>query len=110
MAEHFTPVYPFRIILTKVPPSRNLSKMFIFVLVPRNLIMSGVRPDSILSPFWKSSHRLLLISQCKRLYDVPQPGTHNVGLPTQYRSNVGPASQPIFGSMPVNHIRRWPNI
>ena len=49
-----------------------------------------------------------LISQCTRLYDVP--GTHNVSLPTQYRFNVGPASQPIAGSMPVNHIRRWPNI
>ena len=33
---------------------------------------------------------------------------HNV--PTQYRFNVGPASQPIAGSMQVNRIRRWPNI
>ena len=49
-----------------------------------------------------------LICQCTRLYDVP--GTHNVGLPTQSRVNVGPASQPIVASMPVNHIRRWPNI
>ena len=31
---------------------------------------------------------------------------HNVGLLT----NVGPASQPIAGSIPVNRIRRWPNI
>ena len=38
------------------------------------------------------------------------PGTNNVGLPTQYRLNVGPASQPIAGSMPVNSIRRWPTI
>ena len=38
------------------------------------------------------------------------PGTHNVDLPTQFRFNVGPASQPIAGSMPVNRIRRWPNI
>ena len=38
-----------------------------------------------------------LMSQCTRLYDVP--GTHNVGLPTQYRFNVGPASQPIAGSI-----------
>ena len=36
--------------------------------------------------------------------------SHNVGLPTQYRFNVGPASQPIAGSMPFNRIRRWPNI
>ena len=35
---------------------------------------------------------------------------HNVGLPTQYRFNVGQSSQPIAGSMPVNRIRRWPNI
>ena len=49
-----------------------------------------------------------LISQCTRLCDVP--GTHNVGLPTQYRFNMGPASQPIAGSMPVNRIRLWPNI
>ena len=41
-----------------------------------------------------------LISQCTRLYDVP--GTHNVGLPTQYRFNVGSVSQPIAGSMPVD--------
>ena len=40
--------------------------------------------------------------------DVPR--THNVGLPYQYQFNVGPASQPIAGSMPVNCIRRWPNI
>ena len=33
---------------------------------------------------------------------------HNV--PTQYRFIVGPASQPIAGSMPVNRIPRWPNI
>ena len=49
-----------------------------------------------------------LINQCTRLCDVP--GTQNVGLPIQYRFNVGPASQPIAGSVPVNRIRRWPNI
>ena len=43
-----------------------------------------------------------------RVYDVP--GTHNVGLPTQYRFNNGPGSQPIAGSMTVNRIRRWHNI
>ena len=32
-----------------------------------------------------------------------------IGLPTQYRFNVGPASQPIAGSMLVNHFQRWPN-
>ena len=30
-------------------------------------------------------------------------------LPTQCWFNVGPASQPIAGSMPVNSLRRWPN-
>ena len=38
-------------------------------------------------------------------YDVP--GTE--GLPTKFRFNVGPALQPIAGSMPVNRLRRWPN-
>ena len=42
------------------------------------------------------------------LYGVP--GTHNVGLPTQYRFNIEPARQLIAGSMPVNRIRRWPSI
>ena len=50
----------------------------------------------------------MLISQCTRLCDVP--GTHNVGLSTQFRFNVGPTSQPIAGSMSVNRNRRWPNI
>ena len=49
-----------------------------------------------------------ITDKCTRLCDVP--GTHNVGLPTKYWFNVGPASQPIAGSMPVNRIRRSPNI
>ena len=53
----FYPGLPF-----SVPPFRLFAKIFIFVFVPRNLIMSGVRPDSILSLFWKSSHRLKTIS------------------------------------------------
>ena len=40
-------------------------------------------------------------------YDVPR--TEDVGLPTKFRFNVGPASQPIAGSMPVNCLRCWPN-
>ena len=40
-------------------------------------------------------------------YDVPR--TEDVGLPTKSRLNVGPASQPSAGSMPVNRLRRWPN-
>ena len=35
--------------------------------------------------------------------------THDVGLPTQVRLNVGPASQPIAGSIPVKRLRPWPN-
>ena len=40
-------------------------------------------------------------------YDVP--GTEDVGLPTKFQFNVGPGSQPIAGSMPVNRLRRLPN-
>ena len=40
-------------------------------------------------------------------YDVPR--TEGVGLPTKFRLNVGPALQPIAGSMSVNRVRRWPN-
>ena len=49
-------------------------------------------------------------SSNKSVYAYDVPGTHNVGLPIQYRFNVGPASQPIAVSMSVNRIRRWPNI
>ena len=37
------------------------------------------------------------------------PRTDDVGLPTNFLFNVGPAPQPIAGSMPVNRLRRWPN-
>ena len=40
-------------------------------------------------------------------YDVPR--TADVGLPTKFRLNGGPASQPITGSIPVNRLRRWPS-
>ena len=36
-------------------------------------------------------------------YDVPR--TEDVGLPTKFRFNVGPALQPIAGSMLVNRLR-----
>ena len=39
--------------------------------------------------------------------DVPRK--EDVGLPTNFRFIVGPASQPIAGSMLVNHLQRWPN-
>ena len=54
---------------------------------------------SLLNVLWHA-----LINQCMRQYDVS--GTQNVGVPTQYRFNVGL----IAGSMLVNRIRRWPNI
>ena len=37
-------------------------------------------------------------------YDVPN--ANDIGLSTKLRSNVGPALQPIAGSMPVNRLRR----
>ena len=49
-----------------------------------------------------------LISQCTRLYDVT--GTHNVGLLTQYRFNVKPASQPIADSMPAIVFKAGPTL
>ena len=56
--DNFAPLHHFRIILTKVPPCRFLAKMFIFVLVPGNLIMSKAQRKSI---FDHSSHRLSLV-------------------------------------------------
>ena len=47
----FHPGLPFSDDFDKGNPSRFFTRMFIFVLVPSNLIMSGVRPDSILGPF-----------------------------------------------------------
>ena len=32
---------------------------------------------------------------------------YNIGLLTQFRVNVGPASQPFAVSMPVNRLQRW---
>ena len=37
-------------------------------------------------------------------YDVPD--TEDVGLPTKFLFNVGPALQPTAGSMSVNRLRR----
>ena len=62
MADHFAPVYLSRIILIKVPPFRFLAKMFIFVLVPRTLIMSRVQRKII---FDHSSHRQGTESKCQ---------------------------------------------
>ena len=59
------------------------------------------RADACLFHSWVLWHPL--ISQCTRLYGVPR--THDVGLPTQYRFNAWPASQPIACSMPVNLLQ-----
>ena len=56
--------------------------------------------NNSVSPVLASIHPILA-------YDVPR--TENVGLPTKFRFNVGPASQLIADSMPVNRLRRWPN-
>ena len=47
----------------------------------------------------------------QHLFDtcIDIPSTEDVGLPTKFRLNVGPASQPIAGSMPVDRLQRWPN-
>ena len=55
----FHPGLPFSDNFDKGSHSRFFAEMFIFVLVPRNLIMSGFRRDSILSPLWKTAHRLM---------------------------------------------------
>ena len=77
--------------------------------------------------FWGTALRMAMITDCVShtesvnyglvlanihsildyMYDVPR--TVDVGLPTKSRSNVGPASQPIAGSMLINRLRRWPN-
>ena len=58
-------------------------------------------PRSVLlpppSPVLANIHSILA-------YDVPD--TEDVSLPTEFRSNAGPALQPIAGSMPVNRLRR----
>ena len=41
-------------------------------------------------------------------YDAPR--TEDVGLPTKFRFNVEPASQPIAGSMPINRLRPGPTL
>ena len=56
--------------------------------------------NNSVSPVLASIHPILA-------YNVPR--TDNVGLPTKFRFNVGPASQLIADSMSVNRLRRWPN-
>ena len=54
---------------------------------------------------WPTSIQYLTVDRAAAfLYNVPC--THNVGLPTQVRFNVGPVLQLIVGSMLVNRLRR----
>ena len=58
---------------------------------------------------WPTSIQNLPVNRAVRVFT----DTHDVGLSTQFRFNVGPVSQPIAGSMPTNKkllSRRWPNI
>ena len=90
---------------TKRPVIKYLQRLF---LQPPSSVMANIH-----SIQWNVLPRVsftpesTVISQWTRLYDVPR--THDVGLPTQYRFNVGPASHPIAGLIPVNRLRRWPN-
>ena len=52
------------------------------------------------SPVLVNTHSILA-------YDVPC--TQDVDFPTKFWYNVGPVSQPIAGSVPVNRLRRWSN-
>ena len=45
----------------------------------------------------------------QHLFNTCLQCTGGVGLPTKFQFDVGPASQPIAGSMLVNHLRCWPN-
>ena len=56
------------------------------------------------------SDKIQHVATAITLYAPDPRRTRNEGLRTQYRFNFGPALQPIVGSMPVNRIRRWPNI
>ena len=61
----------------------------------------------VTSPSRSGQPQSLRMSHRGRPYDVPR--TEDVGLPIQFQFNVGPASQPIAGSIPVYRLRRWPN-
>ena len=62
-------------------------------------IQSIFASESLFISFTPES-TVTLTDKCTRLHDAPR--THDVGLPTQFRFNLGPASQPIAGSMAAN--------
>ena len=67
---------------------------------PRRQVKIYLHRVLLPSPVLANIHSILA-------YDVPR--SVDVGLPNKFRFNVGPVSQPLAGSMPVNHLRRWPN-
>ena len=79
-------------------------------LPPPSPVMANIQ--SILtseSPFVYFTPKSTVTLTDKSVYvSLDVPHTHDVGLPTQFRFKVGPASQPIAGSKPVNCLRRWP--
>ena len=72
--------------------------VFLIVQNPKCLWRVLLPPPS---PTLANMHSILV-------YRVPD--TEDVGLPTKFRFNFGPALQPLAGSMPVNRLRRWPSI
>ena len=51
----------------------------------------------------------ILVLPLNRAATCIYTGTHDVGLPTRFRFNVGPASHHIARSMTFNRLRCWPN-
>ena len=62
---------------------------------------------SILNVFLPPPSRELARIHSIFAYDVSR--REDVGLPSKFRFNVGPALQLIAGSIPVNRLRRWAN-
>ena len=110
------PIYPHQRLLKLSITSKGVPEL----RVPASVCLSAIVKKSV---YWKEPRRQVQI--CLRrvflpppspvmanihpilAYDVPR--TEYVGLPAKLRLNVGPALQPIAGSMPVIRLRRWPN-
>ena len=84
-----------------LPQARILNVQDIIKEKPRRQVQIYFQPVLLPppSPVLANIHSILA-------YDVP--GTEDVGLPTKFGFNVGPALLPIAGSMPVNRLPRWP--
>ena len=55
------------------------------------------------------SHPLPSVADSLGPRDVSQSSYTRCRPPIQFQFNVGLVSQPITGSIPVNHLRHWPN-